>query len=90
VYEWDRWTIQLLWILKIKIDRQWVEDRQYNPLYWPTVRMWRYQHPIWFRRQIGLRIDRLMIDRKVGMFWLSRDRGSRGRLLIPFRRLRVK
>jgi hypothetical protein len=77
VPEWDRWTIYLLWCLKLKIDRAWLDDRQYNPWFWPRVLLWRRRHPIWVNR-IGCRIDRLMIDMKLGIFLLSRTHGERG------------
>lgn len=78
---WDRLTVQLLWCLKLKIDRAWLDDRQYNPLNWVPVIIWRQRHPIWINR-IGIRIDRLMVDFKLGMLWLSRTRGERATPII--------
>lgn len=86
-YEWDRVDVYVLWILKIEVDRAWIDDRQYNPMNWWRVRLWRIRHPIWFN-SMGFRIDRLMVDRKYGIFWLSRDPGPRGRVLLSTKRYR--
>ncbi len=82
-YQWDRLNVWLLWVLKVEVDRAWLDDRQYNPLNWLRVVMWRYRHPIWVNR-IGFRIDRFLFDRKLGFFWLSRLAGGRSRTLWAF------
>jgi hypothetical protein len=83
-YEWDRFDVWALWCLKVEVDRAWLDDKQYNPLNWFRVALWRHRHPVWFRRRVGLRVDRLLIDRKLGVFWLSRTAGERSRCLVAF------
>ncbi len=81
---WDRLDLWLLWCLKVEVDRAWLDDRQYNPLNRLVFIVWRRRHPVWFRWSVGLRVDRLVLDRKLGIFWVSRTLGERARCLVAF------